>query len=70
MNCALFDSVQLAKQIIKHGIDDLYAAVEEYEKDMFPRAIDLISRSEKSGELMYADDAPKSFLDALMSGEI
>ena len=70
VNCALTDSVQLSQQIIKHGLDDLPGAVADYEKEMFPRAIDLINRSEKSGKLMFADDSPKSWLEALMSGEI
>lgn len=60
----MFDSVQLAQQIVKFGIGDLDHAVTEYEKLMFPRAIDLIKRSARNGERMYAPDAPLSLLRA------
>ena len=60
----MYDSLQLAQQIVKHGLDDLNRAVSEYEKLMFPRAIDLIRRSAESGELMFAPDAPRGWLQA------
>ena len=60
----MYDSVQLAQQIVKHGLDDLNRAVSEYEKLMFPRAIDLISRSTESGKLLFAPDSPRGFLQA------
>lgn len=62
VNCAMTDSLQLAQQIVKHGLDDLDRAVSEYEKLMFPRGIDLISRSTKSGELFFAPDSPRGWL--------
>ncbi|KAF2470017.1 putative monooxygenase [Lindgomyces ingoldianus] len=62
VNCALYDSLRLAQQIIKHGLDDLHRAVSEYEASMLPRGIDLIERSTKSGELYFASDAPKGWL--------
>ena len=65
VNCALTDSLQLAQQIVKHGPDDLDAAVAEYEKLMFPRAIDLITRSQRSGEFLFAADAPAGWLKAI-----
>jgi len=58
----MMDGLQLAQQIVKHGLDDLDRAVLEYEKLMFPRGIDLISRSMKSGELFFAPDAPRGWL--------
>ena len=64
----MYDSVQLAQQIVKHGLDDLNRAVSEYEKSMFPRAVDLISRSTESGKLLFAPDAPWGLLQAF--GEI
>ncbi|KIW99155.1 uncharacterized protein Z519_00818 [Cladophialophora bantiana CBS 173.52] len=64
VNCAMTDSLQLAQQIVKHGVDELDRAVSEYEKLMFPRAIDLISRSAMSGELFFAPDAPRGWLKA------
>ncbi|QIX01100.1 hypothetical protein AMS68_006617 [Peltaster fructicola] len=69
-NCSMFDSVQLAKQISKHGLDHLESAVEEYEKDMFPRAIDLITRSEESGAHLFAEDAPKGWLKTFVGMDI
>ncbi|KAI9704638.1 MAG: hypothetical protein M1820_005386 [Bogoriella megaspora] len=69
VNCAMYDSVQLAQQIVKYGLNDLNSAVSEYEKMMFPRAIDLIERSEKNGELLFAADAPKGFLQAMFGAD-
>lgn len=60
----MYDSVQLAQQIIKYGPYDLDRAVLEYERLMFPRAIDLIKKSQGSGELLYAPDAPRGWLQA------
>ena len=64
VNCALYDSLQLAQQIIKHGLDDLRRAVSEYEALMLPRGVDLVKRSMESGELLFAPDAPRSWLKA------
>lgn len=65
MNCALYDSVQLAQQIRQHGVDKLDVAVAEYEREMLPRGIDLISRSASQGAMLFADDAPKQFLASI-----
>lgn len=35
---------ELAKQIIKHGTEDLEATVADYEKEMLPRAIKTIGK--------------------------
>ncbi|RMZ89521.1 hypothetical protein DV736_g3257, partial [Chaetothyriales sp. CBS 134916] len=64
VNCAMTDSLQLAQQIIKHGLGDLDRAVSEYEKVMLPRGIDLINRSTKSGDLLFAPDTPRGWLKA------
>ncbi|KAF2725819.1 FAD/NAD(P)-binding domain-containing protein [Polychaeton citri CBS 116435] len=64
VNCAMYDSIQLAQQMIKYGIENLDCAVSEYEKLMFPRAINLIEQSARSGELLYAPDAPRGWLDS------
>lgn len=60
----MHDSVELAQQIVKHGLDDLHRAVSEYEELMFPRAIDVIKESTDNGRLLFAPDAPRSFLKA------
>lgn len=66
----MYDSFQLAQQIVKHGLDDLNRAVSEYERSMFPRAIDLIEKSTKSGELLFAPDAPRDWLRAFAGIDI
>lgn len=65
VNSAMHDSLQLAQQIIKHGIGNLDRAVQDYETLMFPRAMDLMGRSSKAGELMFALDAPRGFLKSI-----
>lgn len=57
----MHDSLQLAQEIIKCGPGKLDEAIARYEKAMFPRAIDLITRSAASGELLFAEDAPERF---------
>ncbi|KAK4565939.1 hypothetical protein LTR86_003788 [Recurvomyces mirabilis] len=63
VNCSLHDALQLAEEIVKHGIDDLTSAVSEYEKLMFPRAIAMITESQANGEMLFADDAPRGFVE-------
>lgn len=64
VNSSLFDSFKLAEQIVKHGPEDVDHAIAEYEREMFPRAISLISRSEANMHLLYAVDSPQAFLRA------
>lgn len=61
----MHDSLQLAQQIIKHGLDDLEGAVAEYEKEMFPRALEHFEDSIQAAEGMFAPDAPLGFLKAM-----
>ncbi len=61
VNCAMFDSLQLAQEIVQCGLERLDEAVERYEEKMFPRAIDLIARSEENGKLLFAQDALEKF---------
>lgn len=61
VNCSMFDSLQLAWEIIQSGLERLDEAVARYEKAMFPRAIDLITRSAASGELLFCEDAAERF---------
>ena len=60
VNCALTDSIQLAQQIKKYGVNELGRAVSEYEKLMLPRGVDLITRSAASAKIFFAPDAPHS----------
>ncbi|KAF9630292.1 hypothetical protein BFW01_g854 [Lasiodiplodia theobromae] len=67
-NCALRDSVYLALSLQKYGITT--EAVTEYEKEMFPYAIDVITRSRKSESLFFAEDAPKGFVEMMKTGTL
>lgn len=70
VNCAMYDSLMLTESILKHGSeDDLSGAVREYEKGMFERGKDLITRSEGSGQLLFADDAPLSLVAIIKQAE-
>ncbi|KAL7944067.1 FAD/NAD(P)-binding domain-containing protein [Trichoderma barbatum] len=65
VNCSMYDSLVLASQIVERGLDQLAAAVEAYEKEMFQRGKDLIERSNGSASLLFAQDAPKPLLEVL-----
>lgn len=68
VNNALYDSVELAKKIIKHGIDNLEAAVMEYEKLMLPRAIKAINKGNWFTQRFFGANTPQDFLSAAGSG--
>jgi 2-polyprenyl-6-methoxyphenol hydroxylase-like FAD-dependent oxidoreductase len=61
VNIAMKDSVVLSRKLKEFGISQ--KAIEEYEKDMFPRARDIIERSVESGELWYDWNAPQTLID-------
>lgn len=63
----MYDSVMLARAIVCYGLDHLSTAVEVYEAEMLPRGRDLVTRSQESGKLMFAADAPAGFLEFLAS---
>ncbi|KAJ5201037.1 hypothetical protein N7449_005840 [Penicillium cf. viridicatum] len=65
VNFAMRDSLTLAQKIKQFGISS--QAVAEYEKEMFPYAIDVITRSLTSQELFFADDTPKGFMEMMGS---
>jgi hypothetical protein len=60
----MYDSLELARHIIKHGVDDVEAAARDYERDMFPRAINAIKKGRWYAENFYAARTPQSFLEA------
>ncbi|KAH7038960.1 hypothetical protein B0J12DRAFT_764437 [Macrophomina phaseolina] len=62
-NCALRDTFILADKLEEFGITP--EAVTEYEKEMFPWATDVITRSRHSESLFYADDAPDGFVEMM-----
>ena len=59
---AMHDSLELAQQIIKFGIEHLSEAVAEYEKLMFPRAKSMIEDSAAMNAGMFSEDAPAPLL--------
>lgn len=68
VNAAMRDAVILAAKLKEHGVGA--KAVEEYEKEMFPYAIDVITRSVASGHMFFAKDAPREFLDVMKSAPL
>lgn len=64
VNHALHDSVELAQQIIKHGLDDLDGAVLEYEKSMQARAIKHSQKSTMMNNVFFAPGGARGILKA------
>lgn len=62
VNVAMHDSLELAQQIIKFGIEHLSEAVAEYEKLMFPRAKSMIEDSAAMNAGMFSEDSPAPLL--------
>lgn len=67
VNCAMRDSVILAHKLKELGISQ--EAIAAYEKEMFPFAIDVISRSLVSGEMFFEKESPKTFMETMASGK-
>ncbi|KAL4880382.1 hypothetical protein BJY04DRAFT_228659 [Aspergillus karnatakaensis] len=67
VNCAMRDSVILAHKLNELGVTK--EAIVAYEKEMFPFAIDVISRSLLSGEMFFEKESPKTFLEIMASGK-
>ncbi|KAK0105033.1 hypothetical protein ONS95_004599 [Cadophora gregata] len=61
VNMAMKDSVVLARKLKEFGAT--LRAVEEYEKEMFPRSREVIEMSLASGKLCFEWDAPRDGLD-------
>lgn len=66
VNIAMIDAFKLASKIVEHGIDDTFRAVQEYETDMFPRAIGAIAESKAMESVMYSD-GPEAFVHLVCS---
>jgi hypothetical protein len=68
----MHDSLELAQQIIKFGVENLDEAVAHYEKLMFPRAKRMIEDSAMTNEGMFSEDSPAPLLEmfrAMMENE-
>ena len=61
----MYDSLELARQIVKHGTDNLESAVVEYERAMLPRAVDGIEKGQWYTEHFFGADGPQNFLQAI-----
>ncbi|KAK0816339.1 hypothetical protein LTR91_015608 [Friedmanniomyces endolithicus] len=79
VNRALTDGVSLARRIVAHyrvlgdedGKDgDLDAAVREYEAEMLPRVMQEREENKTKVMLLWAADAPNSFVEAVMGGHV
>jgi len=79
VNRALTDGVSLARRIAAHycgsGDDDgkdgdLDAAVREYEAEMLPRVRREREENKTKVMLLWAPDAPNSFVEAVMGGHV
>jgi 2-polyprenyl-6-methoxyphenol hydroxylase-like FAD-dependent oxidoreductase len=65
---AMYDSLELAQQIIKFGTERLDEAIQAYEKLMFPRAREMIEDSAMINEAMFSEDAPAKLLKMFQAG--
>ncbi|VUC21456.1 unnamed protein product, partial [Clonostachys rosea] len=70
VNCAMVDALALVSKIASHEVEGLYQAVRKYEEAMFVRGRDLITESQKQGELMSHEDGPNAYLQAIQSGAL
>jgi 2-polyprenyl-6-methoxyphenol hydroxylase-like FAD-dependent oxidoreductase len=66
VNLAMTDSLKLASKIVEYGTENLDKAVQEYERDMFPRGIAMINEGNAMANIMYSED-PQSFLQLMSS---
>ena len=60
VNCAMFDSYELAQEIVASGVDKLDEAVDRYEQKMVPRGSASIEKGEQCLDMFFAPDAPRA----------
>ncbi|CAG9998642.1 unnamed protein product, partial [Clonostachys byssicola] len=68
VNCAMVDAITLVSKIASYEVEGLFQAVRKYEEAMFVRGRDLITESQKQGELMSHEDGPNAYLQAIQLG--
>jgi 2-polyprenyl-6-methoxyphenol hydroxylase-like FAD-dependent oxidoreductase len=66
VNQAMADALKLASLIAEHGAEKLDQAVQEYEADMFPRAIATIAEGKGMADIMFAE-GPEPFVQLMNS---
>ncbi|CAP67170.1 uncharacterized protein PODANS_1_21840 [Podospora anserina S mat+] len=67
VNCAMRDAIILAGKLKELGVNE--EAVAAYEREMFPFAIDVITRSLQSQKMFFEKEAPKTFIEVMSSGK-
>lgn len=66
-NLAMFDGSELGKAIAAHP-GDTEAALDDYERALFPRSAELAAESNRNQGLLFGENSPRSFL-ALITGQ-
>ncbi len=61
-NLALYDGAELGKAIAANH-DDVEAALDAYEKDLFPRSVSAAAEADRNLKLFFADNAPQSVVE-------
>lgn len=65
-NLAMYDGSELAKAIAANP-GDIEAALQSYEKDLFPRSAPEAAEASRMQEVLFGDNAPQSLLDFFAS---
>ena len=67
-NLAMYDGAELGKAIASH-LDDIEAALSEYEEALFLRSAKAAAESARNHGLLFGDDTPQGLLDLLTGRE-
>lgn len=65
VNCGMFDGMQLAREILRAGLQNLDKAVARYEEEMFPRAAEHIRDGLQMNDVLMAENSPRGFKEWL-----
>ena len=67
-NLAMYDGAELGKAIASH-LDDIEAALSEYEEALFLRSAKAAAESARNHGLLFGDNTPQGLLDLLTGRE-